>query len=110
MNDEDVDRRLGALLHANASPPDPAFVDRVVAAAQLELKIREARQRSLRRAAVDCGAAVAVAATFFLLTQAQPPTADGIIPLQAPAMAGLIMLAMWAIVALPRSGGSWRAA
>ena len=104
MNDEQLDLRLGALLRDAEPMPDPAFNARVLAAARLDRQIREVRRRAWRRASIDCAVAVAVAGSFYLLTQAQAPSPDGIIALQAPAMAGLVMLALWAVVSLPISG------
>lgn len=110
MNDVELDQRLGVLLRALEAAPDQAFVDRMVAAARLDRDIRQARQRALRRGVIDCAGAVAVAATFFLLSQSGSPPPDGIITLQAPAMAGLVMLGLWAMVSLPMSGGRARSA
>lgn len=110
MNDAELDRRLAALLREPEPAADPTFTDRVLAAARLDREIREVRRRAWRRALIDCGVAIAVAASFYLLTQAQAPSPDGMIPLQAPAMAGLAMLALWAVVSLPNSGNRLSAA
>jgi len=103
MNEQDVDVRLGALLRAQQPRPDPEFVDRVLLAISVERQFRVGRRRAWRRALVECGAAIAVAASCYLLTQAQAPSPDGIISLQGPAMAGLVMLFLWSLVALPIS-------
>lgn len=104
MNDEGIDRRLGALLRGPEPKPDPAFADRVLRAASIENAFAKARRRAWRRALVDCGAAAVVGLTFFLLSQTQEPEPGGIIPLEGPAMAGLVMLLLWGLVALPISG------
>ena len=109
MSDAELDRRLGALLRENDPAPDPAFVARLLAAARLDMEIRKVRRRAARRMLIDCAAAVTVAATFFLLSQEQMPLPGGMMTLQGPAMAGLVMLGLWALVSLPTSGGLARA-
>jgi hypothetical protein len=103
MNEEDIDRRLGDLLARPVPEADPAFVDRVVLTARIDRQLAGARRRSLRRALVDCGAAVAVGATFYLMSQMAGAAADGVILPGGPAMAGLVMLLLWGAVALPIS-------
>jgi Na+/proline symporter len=105
MNHADIDRRLGLLLADPTPAADPAFADRIVAAALIDRSFREARQRAWRGAVLDCAAAVAVGASFFLLSQTEHDSIAGMISLQGPAMAGLIMLGLWAMVALPASAG-----
>lgn len=104
MNEDDIDRRLGAMLRAAEPPPDPAFAERVMLAARIEREFAAARRRSLLKAAMDCAGAVAVGAAFLLLSQIEPPAAEGMISLQGPAMAGLVMLALWGAIMLPGSG------
>lgn len=105
MTGDDVDRRLGELLRASWPMPDPAFADRVLVAARLDRQLAAARRRSWRKAAIDCAAAAAVGATFFLMTQTEPPAANGMIEFGGPAMAALVMLLLWSVVALPASAG-----
>jgi hypothetical protein len=104
MNEAELDLCLCELLREPEPAADEAFVQRVVAAARLDEQLRRSRRRALRRALIECGAAIAVAATFYLLSQEQPPLPDGMLSLQGPATAGLMMLALWAIVSLPASG------
>jgi hypothetical protein len=103
MNEQDIDRRLGALLQRPSPDPDPAFVDRVVLAARIDRQLALVRRRGLRRALVDCGAAVAVSASFYMMSQMGGAEADGVILPGGPAMAGLVMLLLWGAVALPFS-------
>jgi hypothetical protein len=103
MTEHEFDRRLGELLARPLPEPDPAFVDRVVLAARIDRQLTAARQRSLRRALIDCGAAVAVGASFYFMSQMAGAEADGIIVPGGPAMAGLVMLLLWGAVALPVS-------
>jgi len=103
MNEHDIDRRLGELLASPSPAPDPAFVDRVILAARVDRQLADARRRSLRRALVDCGAAIAVGATFYFMSQMAGAAADGVILPGGPAMAGLVMLLLWGVVALPIS-------
>ena len=101
MIEDDIDRRLGELLSHSALEPDPAFVDRVLLAARLDQQLQIVRSRNLRRALIDCGAAVAVGASFFLMSQMAGSVADGVILPGGPGMAGLVMLLLWSAVALP---------
>ena len=105
MNETDLDRRLGSLLREAAPPADPDLVDRVLAAACIDRQIRRDRKRAWRRAAWDCGTAIVVAAAFYMLSQVQDPLPNGMMSLQGSAMAGLIMLALWALVSTPPSPG-----
>ena len=105
MSDSDLDRRLGALLREGEPPADQAFVDNVVAAARLDREIQRTRRLARRRALAECAGAIAVAATFFLLSQEQGSSPDGIMSLYGSAMAGLVMLGLWATVSLPISAG-----
>ncbi|MCL6683435.1 hypothetical protein [Sphingomonas alba] len=104
MNEADLDKRLSALLQEPDAAPDPAFVDRVVLAARVDRQIRVARRRAFRRTLIECGAAIAVAGAFYLMSQEQAPLPDGRFSLFGPAMAGLVMLGLWALVTLPTPG------
>jgi hypothetical protein len=108
MNEADLDRRLALLLSEPEPPADPDFADRVLAVARIDRQIRRERKRAWRRAVLDCGAAIAVAATFYLLSQEQAPLPNGMLSLQGTATAGLIMLALWALVSTPTSTGQVR--
>ena len=105
MNEADIDRRLGLLLRESTPAADPVFASRVVAAAAIDRSFREARRRASRRALIDCAAATMVGVTFFLLSQTETGSISGAISLEGPAMAGLVMLGLWAMVALPASAG-----
>lgn len=110
MTDDELDRKLRALLREPEPEADHAFIDRMVMVARLDRDIYEARRRALRRTLIECAAAMAVAATFFLLTQTQEPGPGGIIPLHGAAIAGLMMLGLWAVVTLPGARGAMRTA
>lgn len=101
MNDLDIDRRLGQLLSRPSPAAEPEFADRVMAAVAIDRALQRARRRAFRRAVLDCLGAVAVGASFFLLSRTEHAAVTGMISLQGPAMAGLVMLALWAMVALP---------
>ena len=103
MNEQDIDRRLGALLCKPKPEPDSAFVDRVVLAARVDCQMRISRRQVLLRSVIDCGAAVAVGYSFYLMSQLGGAPADGMILPGGPAMAGLVMLLLWGAVALPVS-------
>jgi hypothetical protein len=103
MNDQQIDQRLGALLRMAEPAPDPAFAERVLLLARLNAEMAKSRRRARRRAAIDCAAAAAVGLSFYFLSQTEHPAVADMISLQGPSMAGLVMLALWAIVALPNS-------
>ena len=98
-----LDQRLSDLLAMPLPEPDPLFVDRVVLAARIDRQLAAARRRSLRRAMIECGSAAAVGASFYFMSQMGEAGADGLILPGGPAMAGLVMLLLWAAVALPIS-------
>ena len=77
----------------------------MVLAARVDRQLSIARRRNLRRALIDCGAAAAVGASFYFMSQMSGAVADGVILPGGPAMAGLVMLALWALIALPISRG-----
>jgi hypothetical protein len=101
MNERDVDLKLGALLQRPEPEPDPDFVNRMVLAVRIDSQLALARQRSLRRGLVDCCAAAAVGLSFYLMSQMGGSADGGIILPGGPAMAGLVMMALWAAIALP---------
>lgn len=103
MTEQEIERRLGELLERPVPHPDPAFVERVVLAARIDLQLAAMRRRRLQRALIDCGAAVAVGVSFYLMSQMTGAELNGVIVPGGPAMAGLIMLALWSVVALPSS-------
>lgn len=103
MNEQEIDRQLGELLQRPDPQADPAFAERVLVAVRVEHQLALVRRGNLRRALIECGAAVAVAASFFLMSQMSGAVADGVILSGGPAMAGLVMLALWAAIALPVS-------
>lgn len=102
MNEHEVDLRLRALFDDPLPAADPAFSDRVVALAAYEQSVRLTRRRMARRITSETLALVAVLVTFTLLARAAPMPADlgDTVPLASPAMLGLTMLALWAMVGL----------
>lgn len=110
MNEQDIDRRLGALLRQAEPEPDPIFVERALLSARIDREFRIARRRAWTRATIDCGAAVVVAVSFLLLSGMPGAGSGGFILPGGPAMAGLVMLLLWGLVALPISSGRRRLA
>lgn len=100
MNEDDFDARLKALLAEPSAIPDPAFSDRIIALAAYEQAERRALHLALRRLASETLALSAVLVTFALLARIGPGAADfrDTIPLASPAMFGLAMLGLWALV------------
>lgn len=104
MTEDQTNRLLGELLSGAIPEPDAAFVDRVVLAARIDQQFRISRRKNLRRALIESGIAIAVGASFYLMSQMNGAvTADGQILVGGPAMAGLLMLGLWSLVALPGS-------
>jgi hypothetical protein len=100
MNEHDIDARLKALFDEPPPAADPAFSERVILLAAYEQAEQRARRRALRRVTTETLALIVVLATFALLARSAPVTADfgDTIPLASPAMLGLAMLGLWALV------------
>lgn len=98
---EDVDVRLSALFEEFDSPPDPIFAARVIALAAYDSKVRRARRAAMTLVVREALALVAVLVCFCLLTlRAGEPVGPGdALPLSSPAMIGVALLALWALVA-----------
>lgn len=103
----DIEERLGALLAYPVEPEsDPAFADRVVMLASYELKLRRARRRALVQIGKEALALGAILIVFAFLSDRGAAAGFGeSIPAGSPAMAGLVMLLLWGIVAFPISSG-----
>ena len=103
MNDVELDARLAALLRDD-SPIEPSdgFTDRVVALAAYDLSQRQWRRRTAFRIGRETLGLVAVLFVFTVLARMAPEGIGpgNIVPLASPAMAGLVMLAMWSVVSL----------
>lgn len=97
----DIDIRLAGLLrdHTDA-PTDQAFVDRIIALAGHDLRVRRMRRRAIAQVAREAVALAAVLGAFVLLARIGSNAADfgDMIPLASPAMMGLIMLLVWGLV------------
>lgn len=102
MTDADLDLRLAELLRDDVAPPSDGFADRVIALAAYDLSRRQWQRRTAVRVGIETLALVAVLAAFALLARLAPDSAGlgDSIPLASPAMAGLVMLAMWAMTSL----------
>lgn len=102
MSEHEVDARLRALFNEQPAVADPAFSDRIIALAAYDRTVRRARQRVVHRTISETLALMTVLVTFILLARAAPAsTAFGdTIPLASPAMLGLAMLVLWALVSI----------
>lgn len=102
MTDTDLDARLSALFADGPPVPDPAFSERIVALAAYDQAERRARGRAFRRVASETVALIAVLATFAILARAAPGAVEfgDTLPLASPAMLGVAMLGLWALVGL----------
>jgi hypothetical protein len=102
MTDHDLDARLTALLAEPAPPPDPAFTDRIVALARHDLAGRRARRRVIERVGIETLALAAVVVAFASLARTVPQGAGfgDVVGLASPAMLGLAMLGLWALVGI----------
>ena len=98
---DDLDARLSALLAPPSAPPDEYFAGRVQRAVLAEEKMAAARARAWKSFAAEWAATGAVILAFILLGRAAP-AADGNagLPLMNPAVAGVLLLALWVGVAL----------
>jgi hypothetical protein len=102
MTYADLDARLAILLADEPPIPDDGFAARIVALAAFDQAERKARTRAFRRIGTEAIALVAVLATFVVLARAAPSAIElgDSIPLASPAMFGITMLALWALVGL----------
>jgi len=103
MNDSELDAHLAALLRDDSQPaPSADFADRIVALAAHELAQRQWRRRTAVRIGRETLALVAVVFVFAVLARMAPDSVGSgdTLPLASPAMAGLVMLAMWSLVSL----------
>ena len=98
---EDVDVRLSALFEEPNSQPDPDFAARVVALAAYDTKVRDARRAAIALVGREALALLAAIICFCLLTlqaPGQPVGSGDALPLGSPAMLGVTLLALWALV------------
>lgn len=108
MTEHDIDARLSQLFAQPPPTADMEFADRIVALAAYDQAERRVRVRAYSRVATETFALIAVLATFALLASAAPVAADlgDTIPLASPAMLGVAMLGLWALVGLrPAAAG-----
>jgi hypothetical protein len=102
MTEQDLDARLAGLFADTPVVSNPAFTERVLALAAYDQAQRRARTRALRRIARETVALTAVLATFAILARAAPGAVElgDTLPLTSPAMLGVAMLGLWALVAV----------
>ena len=102
IDTNDIDRRLKALFAEPPTQADRVFAERVIALAAYESKLEQARRRGRVRLAAEAAALTAVLATFALIASLPSPSKAGFgdnVALTSPAMLGLALLALWALVA-----------
>lgn len=99
MTDLETDKSLTALLaEVHPAKTDPAFTDRVVALASLDLALRRSRRRAMTRVVREAMGLVTVLISFVALARMTPDSAAGLgdaVALNSPAMLGVLMLAAW---------------
>jgi hypothetical protein len=101
MTEVDLDGRLSALMMEPVPAPDPLFADHLVALANFDLALRRSRRRSFAQIGREAAALVAVLATFALLARLPSGLGAGAgdaLPLASPAMLGVTLLGLWALV------------
>ena len=104
MNEAEIDARLGALLAPPDEFPDAVFAARVRRAILADEALRSARRRGWRRFAAELAGSLAVVLAFYLLRGSDSAAQGGTIGL-GPALAGLVLVAMWTLVALRPAPG-----
>lgn len=108
MNDDNANARLEVLFAEPPATPDPAFGDRIIAIAAYMQAEQHARRLALRRLGTEALALFVILLNFALLSRVGPTEADlgDALPLASPAMLGLTMLGVWALVGLrPTAAG-----
>ena len=103
MNDDELDARLATLMRDDfRDEPSKGFADRIVALAAHDLSQRQWRRKTAVRIGRETLGLVAVLFVFAALARLGPESVGSgdILPLSSPAMAGLVMLALWSLVSL----------
>ena len=103
MNDAELDARLAALLQEKSEvPASDGFADRVVALAAHDLSQRQWRRRTAMRIGRETLGLIAVLFVFGTLARMAPNSVGSgdMLPVASPAMAGLVLLAMWSLVSI----------
>jgi hypothetical protein len=101
---EDLDRELALLLAPAERAADEDFTGRVRLAVLAEQRLRTAQQRTRRRFAAEAAATAAVLVAFLVLATGQPD-GRGWLEAASPAMAGVLLLGLWSVVALGAGPG-----
>ena len=107
---DDVDARISAMLSLGEDhAPDERFVATVLFRVEAERRLQAVRARVSADLAWKGAACLVVIAAFVLLGRMEPPTGpDGEVSFLSPAMLGMILLGLWAVVDL-RPGSFSRA-
>ena len=105
MNEAETDARLHALLAPPEEFADSIFTARVKRAILADEALRAARLRGWRRFGAELAGSLAVVLAFYVLGGADGAvTESGTIGF-GPALAGLVLVAMWTLVALRPAPG-----
>jgi hypothetical protein len=99
-DEEEMDRRLRALLRQDGPAPGDLFVLKVERRIEAEMRLDAARRLVWRRALTEALATAAVLAAFIFLGRLAPEIpADGL-TLASPAMAAVLVAALWLTIEL----------
>jgi hypothetical protein len=100
MDDQELERRIGALLRGPPQSPDEAFVRRMERLVLAEQRIEKARRSAWRRFAAEAAASAAVLSAFLLLGRLgleSNPNGSGLL---SPATAAVMLIGLWFAVEL----------
>ena len=103
MNVDELDARLAAVLRDDSTAQrSDDFADRIVALAAYDLSQRQWRRHTILRIGRETLGLIAVLFVFATLARMAPERVGfgDLLPLASPAMAGLVMLALWSLVAI----------
>jgi len=107
MMDEEVDRKLAALLAAPSRPADDAFAARVERLVLIEERLSRARRAAWRRFGLEMAGAAAILLVFVVLERSGPAAdSAGTVPPLSAAGAGLLLLALWVLVSSRSADGA----
>ena len=104
MSEAEIDARLHALLAPPDEFPDALFTARVRRAILADEALRGARRQGWRRFATEVAGSLAVVLAFYLLGGSEAAPESGIVGF-GPALAGLVLVAMWTLIALRPAPG-----
>ena len=99
-DEEELDRRIGALMRSERPADEQAFVAQVTQRLLADERLARARRAAWLRFASEALATAAVLCAFVLLGRLTPIGGGDLLPLLSPATAAILLVAFWFLVEL----------